>query len=81
MAESNALRTHAPLPAEHCLEAARQQIMLQERIDQLSKRAEFAKREGRNDLARAAQLQQADFQSQLAGLDDGQTVQARAASR
>jgi len=57
------------------LQAARQQKMLAERIEELTGKAKFALAEGREDLAEAALSRQIDFEGQAKKLDD---VQAQA---
>jgi phage shock protein A len=46
------------------LQAARQQKMLTERVEELTTKAKFALREGREDLAEAALSRQIDFEAQ-----------------
>lgn len=58
------------------LNAARQQKMLTERVDQLTEKASFALKEGREDLAEAALSRQVDFEAQAKKLDGVQS-QAR----
>jgi phage shock protein A len=57
------------------LQAARQQKMLAERAEELTAKARFAVKEGRDDLAEAALSRQIDFEAQAKSLD---AVQARA---
>ena len=57
------------------LQAARQQQMLAERVEELTDKANFALGEGRDDLAEAALTRQIDFEAQAASLDQ---VQAQA---
>ena len=57
------------------LQAARQQRMLTERAEELTTKAKFAIREGREDLAEAALSRQIDFEAQAKTLD---AVQAQA---
>lgn len=58
------------------LNAARHQKMLTERVDQLTDKASFALKEGREDLAEAALSRQVDFEAQAKKLDGVQS-QAR----
>lgn len=58
------------------LQAARQQKMLVQRVEELTAKAKFALGEGREDLAEAALSRQIDFEAQAAKLDDVQS-QAR----
>jgi phage shock protein A len=58
------------------LHAARQQKMLTERVDELTGKASFALKEGREDLAEAALSRQVDFEAQIKKLD-GVQRQAR----
>ena len=58
------------------LQAARQQKMLTERAEELTTKAKFALREGREDLAEAALSRQIDFEAQASKLDAVQS-QAR----
>jgi phage shock protein A len=51
------------------LQAARQQRMLNERVDDLTEKARFALSEGREDLAEAALSRQVDFEAQAKKLD------------
>ena len=59
------------------LQAARQQKMLGERVEELTTKAKFALGEGREDLAEAALSRQVDFEAQAKKLDAVQS-QARA---
>jgi phage shock protein A len=52
------------------LNAARQQKMLTERVEELTTKATFALKEGREDLAEAALSRQLDFETQAKKLDD-----------
>ena len=54
------------------LQAARQQKMLTERVEELTTKATFALKEGREDLAEAALSRQLDFETQAKKLDDMQ---------
>jgi phage shock protein A len=54
------------------LQAARQQKMLAERVEELTTKATFALKEGREDLAEAALSRQLDFETQAKKLDDVQ---------
>ena len=58
------------------LQAARQQKMLTERVEELTAKAKFALGEGREDLAEAALSRQIDFEAQAKKLDAVQS-QAR----
>jgi phage shock protein A len=58
------------------LQAARQQKMLSERVEELTTKAKFALGQGREDLAEAALSRQIDFEAQTKKLDDVQS-QAR----
>src|SRR3954468_12089383 len=58
------------------LQAARQQKMLSERVEELTAKAKFALGEGREDLAEAALSRQIDFEAQAKKLDAVQS-QAR----
>ena len=58
------------------LQAARQKQMLESKIQELTNKAGFALKEGREDLAEAALSRQIDFEAQAAKLDQVQT-QAR----
>ena len=58
------------------LNAARHQKMLAERVNELTGKASFALKEGREDLAEAALSRQVDFEAQAKKLDGVQT-QAR----
>jgi phage shock protein A len=58
------------------LQAARQQKMLNQRIEELTGKAKFALAEGREDLAEAALSRQVEFEAQANKLDAVQT-QAR----
>ena len=60
------------------LQAARQQKMLAERVEELTAKAKFALSEGREDLAEAALSRQIDFEAQAKKLE---TVQSRRARR
>src|SRR5258708_27411624 len=51
------------------LQAARQQKMLTERVEELTAKAKFALGEGREDLAEAALSRQVDFEAQAGKLD------------
>jgi phage shock protein A len=51
------------------LQAARQQRMLAERVEELTTKAKFALDEGREDLAEAALSRQIDFEAQAMKLD------------
>src|SRR5258706_5195879 len=51
------------------LQAARQQKMLTERVEELTAKAKFALGEGREDLAEAALSRQVDFEAQAKKLD------------
>src|SRR5215469_4531670 len=51
------------------LQAARQQKMLAERAEELTAKARFAVKEGRDDLAEAALSRQIDFEAQAGKLD------------
>jgi phage shock protein A len=51
------------------LQAARQQRMLTERVEELTTKAKFALGEGREDLAEAALSRQLDFETQAGKLD------------
>jgi len=51
------------------LQAARQQKMLTERVEELTSKAKFAVSEGRDDLAEAALSRQIDFEAQAKKLD------------
>jgi phage shock protein A len=51
------------------LQAARQQKMLNERVEELTEKARFALGEGREDLAEAALSRQVDFEAQAKKLD------------
>jgi phage shock protein A len=62
------------------LQAARQQKMLTERAEELTTKAKFALREGREDLAEAALSRQIDFEAQASKLDAVQS-QAREEER
>jgi phage shock protein A len=57
------------------LQAARQQKMLSERVEELTTKAKFALGQGREDLAEAALSRQIDFEAQAQKLD---AVQAQA---
>src|SRR3954470_13964870 len=57
------------------LQAARQQKMLAERVNELTAKAKFALGQGREDLAEAALSRQVDFETQAKELD---AVQQRA---
>lgn len=57
------------------LQAARQQQMLAKRLEELTEKAKFALKEGREDLAEAALSRQIDLEGQVLKLDD---VQAQA---
>ncbi len=57
------------------LQAARQQQMLAKRLEELTEKAKFALKEGREDLAEAALSRQIDLEGQVQKLDD---VQAQA---
>jgi phage shock protein A len=59
------------------LQAARQQTMLNERVEELTAKAKFALGKGREDLAEAALSRQIDFEEQGKKLDEVQQ-QARA---
>ena len=54
------------------LNAARQQRLLSERVDELTVKAGFALKEGREDLAEAALSRQVDFEAQAKKLDSVQ---------
>jgi len=54
------------------LQATRQQKMLIERAEELTTKAKFALREGREDLAEAALSRQIDFEAQAKDLDNVQ---------
>ena len=56
------------------LQAARQQKMLKERIDELNEKAKFAIGQGRDDLAEAALSRQVDFEAQIKKLDEVQLL-------
>ncbi|MDB5560316.1 MAG: phage shock protein PspA, partial [Enterovirga sp.] len=56
------------------LNAARHQKMLTERVDQLTQKASFALKEGREDLAEAALSRQIDFEAQAKKLEDVQSL-------
>src|SRR3954468_2015342 len=62
------------------LNAARHQKMLSERVDELTGKAGFALKEGREDLAEAALSRQVDFEAQANKLDTVQ-LQAREEER
>lgn len=64
-----------------CLQAARQQKMLQDRIDELNAKAAFAVNEGRDDLAEAALSRQIDFEAQIKKLDEVQTLAREAEAK
>ena len=51
------------------LQAARQQKMLTDRVEELTTKAKFALSEGREDLAEAALSRQLDFETQASKLD------------
>lgn len=51
------------------LQAARQQKMLKERVEELTSKASFALKEDREDLAEAALSRQIDFEAQARNLD------------
>src|SRR5918994_1649524 len=51
------------------LHAARQQKMLNQRVEELTAKAKFALKEGREDLAEAALSRQVDFEAQAKKLD------------
>lgn len=59
------------------LQAARQQQLLANRVEELTAKARFALSEGREDLAEAALSRQIDFETEAKKLDDVQ-AQARA---
>ena len=56
----------------HRLQAARQQQMLDKRVDELNGKAKFALDEGREDLAEAALSRQIDFEAQAKALGEVQ---------
>jgi len=58
------------------LQAARQQQMLAKRLEELTEKAKFALKEGREDLAEAALSRQIDLEGQVQTFDEIQ-VQAR----
>ena len=58
------------------LQAARQQLMLAKRVEELTAKAKFALDEGREDLAEAALSRQLDLEAQNGKLDETQ-AQAR----
>ena len=55
------------------LQAARQQKLVKERIEQLGEKARFAVAEGRDDLAEAALSRQIDFEAEVGRFDTVQT--------
>jgi phage shock protein A len=68
------VRTQLEAAMARRLNAARHQKMLTERVDQLTQKASFALKEGREDLAEAALSRQIDFEAQAKKLEDVQSL-------
>ncbi len=63
------------------LQAARQQKMLGDRIEELNAKAKFAIEQGRDDLAEAAMSRQVDFETQVKKLDEVQSLAREAEAK
>ena len=63
------------------LQAARQQKMMRDRIEELEAKAKFAVGQGRDDLAEAALSRQVDFEAQIKKLDEVQTLAREAEAK